>query len=383
MGRNPWLNNPSGNSSRMHVILLRFARHAPSCFPFVRLSYRYSCRRESICRMLSSGSALFTPQERAPRPERLSCPVWKRLTTRQALYPSQARSPLPVCSLPLFAVNLAVRALFGSDFVSSALFLPSLAVSLDQFHAPEFFVYVVNGSLITTPDSLILARIDNDTSAIRNWVRVCVRECVRIVSLLLAAHMTGRKFCVMKETIAWLGSVTPVLKAPTEIRGYASYFRFPLPSTIFSCSSNRHFLSQGLITSNCSGLCEEGYICPVGSSRKNQFVCGGTDVYCPTGSYTQTPVSLGYYTTGTCSRVVAPILSFSFPHCLVHPPSLVQVAPTNRRATIRRFAQLATTASLALSSSVLLAGELCLTLCFPFTVLVLSSVFIVFLVIPA
>ena len=57
---------------------------------------------------------------------------------------------------------------------------------------------------------------------------------------------------------------------------------------------------QGLIMSNCSGPCAPGYLCPTGSSRATQEVCGNTSVYCPVGSYVPTPVSVGYYTIGEC-----------------------------------------------------------------------------------
>jgi hypothetical protein len=52
------------------------------------------------------------------------------------------------------------------------------------------------------------------------------------------------------------------------------------------------------MNSNCSGICTPGYICPVGSSRSTQEVCGGTHVYCPLGSSLPTLVSVGYFTTG-------------------------------------------------------------------------------------
>lgn len=55
----------------------------------------------------------------------------------------------------------------------SSYYPPPPAVSLDQFHSPEFFVYVVNASLITSTTSHILARIDNDTSPIRNYEIRC------------------------------------------------------------------------------------------------------------------------------------------------------------------------------------------------------------------
>ena len=58
-----------------------------------------------------------------------------------------------------------------SHRISGCLTFP--AESLDQFQSPQFYVYVVNASLISAPTSPILARIDNDTSAIRNWEIRC------------------------------------------------------------------------------------------------------------------------------------------------------------------------------------------------------------------
>ena len=48
-----------------------------------------------------------------------------------------------------------------------------VAESLAQFDSPQFHVYVVNGSLITDPSSPIVARVDNDTSEIRNFEVLC------------------------------------------------------------------------------------------------------------------------------------------------------------------------------------------------------------------
>ena len=55
---------------------------------------------------------------------------------------------------------------------------------------------------------------------------------------------------------------------------------------------------QGLMDANCTGLCQPGYYCVLGETRRNEHPCGGPDVYCPEGSYEPTPVSIGYYTTG-------------------------------------------------------------------------------------
>ena len=50
-------------------------------------------------------------------------------------------------------------------------------------------------------------------------------------------------------------------------------------------------------------VCEEGYYCPLGSSSKKQHECGSSAVYCPRGSNTTTPVSVGYYTIGGTSNM--------------------------------------------------------------------------------
>jgi hypothetical protein len=46
----------------------------------------------------------------------------------------------------------------------------------------------------------------------------------------------------------------------------------------------------------CDGLCEFGHYCPIGSVKNKQIECGGSNVYCPTGSALPTVVSTGYYT---------------------------------------------------------------------------------------
>lgn len=58
---------------------------------------------------------------------------------------------------------------------------------------------------------------------------------------------------------------------------------------------------QGLTNSNCSGLCLEGYYCEEAATRRDELPCGAANVYCPTGSFEPTVVSIGYYTTGACS----------------------------------------------------------------------------------
>ena len=79
------------------------------------------------------------------------------------------------------------------------------------------------------------------------------------------------------------------------------------------CPPGRYGSSEGLTSDACSTLCadgmciptvcEEGYYCPLGSSSKKQHECGSSAVYCPRGSNTTTPVSVGYYTIGGTSNM--------------------------------------------------------------------------------
>jgi hypothetical protein len=183
----------------------------------------------------------------------------------------------------------------GSFAVSGEL---SNLESLNQFHSPQFFVYVVNGSLITTPSSPILARIDNDTSAIRNWEIRCDEG----------------NYCVN--------------------------------GTRLPCAQGHYGDERGLITPNCSGLCRQGYYCPEGSSRDTQEVCGGTGFYCPTGSYVPTAVSKGYYTIGVHVPIV-PCPLEGFEGSL----SCGQVVRMSQRDTIKSYARQDITAILVKLSS--------------------------------
>ena len=86
-----------------------------------------------------------------------------------------------------------------------------------------------------------------------------------------------------------------------------------------ACPKGRYGAVTGLTTELCSGSCEPGYICPVGSYKKDQLECGWnhsnpTSVYCPsgdndmsfvdrkspgnTGSWRYIEVSKGHYTIG-------------------------------------------------------------------------------------
>jgi hypothetical protein len=54
---------------------------------------------------------------------------------------------------------------------------------------------------------------------------------------------------------------------------------------------------DGFVDTQCSGLCEEGYFCPPGSSSPREQVCGGVQYYCPEGSAQRSAVDAGYYST--------------------------------------------------------------------------------------
>ena len=86
-----------------------------------------------------------------------------------------------------------------------------------------------------------------------------------------------------------------------------------------ACPKGRYGSSTGLTSELCSGPCAPGYICPVGSYKRDQLECGWnhpnpTPVFCPsgdqdmafaktktsgnTGSWKYIEVSKGYYTVG-------------------------------------------------------------------------------------
>ena len=45
-------------------------------------------------------------------------------------------------------------------------------------------------------------------------------------------------------------------------------------------------------------MCDAGHYCELNSPSSRQYKCGGSDRFCPSGSYAPTPVSEGYYTVG-------------------------------------------------------------------------------------
>ena len=66
----------------------------------------------------------------------------------------------------------------------------------------------------------------------------------------------------------------------------------------YACPAGRYGNVQGEVDPLCSGVCEEGFYCPEGSTRPTQIECGDVDVYCPEGSSMPTPVDVGFYSIG-------------------------------------------------------------------------------------
>ena len=65
----------------------------------------------------------------------------------------------------------------------------------------------------------------------------------------------------------------------------------------FPCPARYYGGSRGLSSSDCSGLCQAGYYCPVGSVSRREHTCGSNraDQYCPQGSAQPSITSMGYY----------------------------------------------------------------------------------------
>ena len=69
------------------------------------------------------------------------------------------------------------------------------------------------------------------------------------------------------------------------------------------CPPGRYGTSYGLSSSNCSGVCKEGYYCPQGSTLATQLPCGDPSLFCLEGVWKPMKASLGYYTIGNGSDV--------------------------------------------------------------------------------
>jgi hypothetical protein len=73
-----------------------------------------------------------------------------------------------------------------------------------------------------------------------------------------------------------------------------SYYSYHYPSYRCElCPAGRYGNREGLTSSSCSGVCEAGYYCPLGSTSSKQHVCGGSGYYCPEGSSLPFPAPSG------------------------------------------------------------------------------------------
>ncbi|GMH82064.1 hypothetical protein TL16_g09137 [Triparma laevis f. inornata] len=73
----------------------------------------------------------------------------------------------------------------------------------------------------------------------------------------------------------------------------------PCPAGRFNSDggSCKNGVCDGFTDGQCSGMCEEGYFCPPGSSSPREQACGGVRYYCPEGSKERSVVDAGYYST--------------------------------------------------------------------------------------
>lgn len=71
------------------------------------------------------------------------------------------------------------------------------------------------------------------------------------------------------------------------------------PSTTtrpINCPAGTFGAALGLTDAACSGLCNAGYYCPVGSTKRNALVCGSPEYFCPVGVSAPILVQMGYFT---------------------------------------------------------------------------------------
>jgi hypothetical protein len=61
------------------------------------------------------------------------------------------------------------------------------------------------------------------------------------------------------------------------------------------CPSGFYGDAVKLLNSSCSGYCDAGYYCPLGSIERTSNQCGGSNVFCPQGSSIPSDVLQGYY----------------------------------------------------------------------------------------
>jgi hypothetical protein len=67
----------------------------------------------------------------------------------------------------------------------------------------------------------------------------------------------------------------------------------------YQCPPGTFTTMNGTISDQCMGPCEKGYYCLSGSDNPQQYACGNSTVYCPTGSFWPKPVHEGFYCAHT------------------------------------------------------------------------------------
>ena len=109
----------------------------------------------------------------------------------------------------------------------------------------------------------------------------------------------------------------------------------------YLCPAGRFADEEGAYSAMCLGPCAPGYFCPPGSASAKQEPCGGSAVYCPTGSSLPTAVHEGFYTVHTgpdalARRTIDPIACST----TVRVESSGIVASVHARIAIRMAGQL-------------------------------------------
>lgn len=74
------------------------------------------------------------------------------------------------------------------------------------------------------------------------------------------------------------------------------FFCDPHTHQRFLCPAGKYGDKPGLYSKECSGDCPAGHFCPIGSVNPQK--CGGSNIYCPSGSSEPTAVRVGFYTVG-------------------------------------------------------------------------------------
>lgn len=73
-----------------------------------------------------------------------------------------------------------------------------------------------------------------------------------------------------------------------------------------ACSAGRYGASAGLFGSYCSGPCQAGYYCPIGSTSATELECGAEGFYCPEGTGAPIPAAAGRHTVFEVGTSYAP-----------------------------------------------------------------------------